>query len=447
MIASDKSETDIEPSERLAWDALMLATDFQQLPPIHRSSDPIQSKYRKTKKPAELVIPPYKNRIRHEADSNACSRMSRLQQTQFSTDSDERLEAGIRRPILPKLLRYTQEMAVETEPFQLHLCRRPSILRQGRFNTLNVRTVSSVDSDLPSLASSSTSEEGDDQIETSPKTVTSPIFADNDKTFRSIRFDPRVWVREFVRSKFECERIWFTPEEMDHFKTSAIQLIKDYNAAQSTELILNCTGRIVRIPTTSTNATQKALFSHNALSTLDCADAEESKCHPSLVRRAVAEHEIRNVLVVDPHEICRTLFTKSLKKILPHVSVTTVATSEEALQEISSKCCDHAKRGFDIVLVEEVLGKFDPKDIDIPPKVICSGSTLFRELTLKSIHMPCLHIGVTKDKDLYEERLYNGGADLVWSKPPPPANEGMRDQMLLSLLMKRGKHDMIGKLF
>lgn len=455
-IASQYGDGDTKPNERLAWDALMLATDFQQiLPSKHCPSHMIQSKHRKTTKPIELpvVIPPYNNRNSSTADSNAHSRISRFEQTLSSIASDDRLETGPRRRlILPKLLvTYTQqEMAAETQPLELPLCRRPSILRQGRFNTRNVRTISSVDSDLPSLASSSTSEEGDDQVETSPKTVTFLIFEDDHhKASRCIRFDPRVWVREFVRSKFECERIWFTPEEMDHFKTSAIQLVRDYNAAQSTELIPNCTGRIVQIPTTTTttNTIQKALFSHQALSTLDCTNVEESQCHPSLVRRAVAEHEIRNVLVVDPHEICRTLFTKSFKKILPHVTVTSVASSEEALREISSICCDHAKRGFDIVLVEEVLRKYDPNDIDIPTKVTCSGSTLFRELSWKSMHMPCLHIGVTKDKDMYEERLYNCGADLVWSKPPPPANEGMRDQMLLALLMKRGKHDMIGKLF
>eukprot|EP00578_Thalassiosira_sp_NH16_P013614 CAMPEP_0181114880 /NCGR_PEP_ID=MMETSP1071-20121207/21137_1 /TAXON_ID=35127 /ORGANISM="Thalassiosira sp., Strain NH16" /LENGTH=218 /DNA_ID=CAMNT_0023199055 /DNA_START=15 /DNA_END=668 /DNA_ORIENTATION=- len=71
--------------------------------------------------------------------------------------------------------------------------------------------------------------------------------------------------------------------------------------------------------------------------------------------------EIRNVLVVDSHEIFLALFMKSLKHMIPHASIATARSAEEAMSRIEAAKNAFPLRdggsihGFDIVIIEERL--------------------------------------------------------------------------------------------
>jgi CheY-like chemotaxis protein len=302
------------------------------------------------------------------------------------------------------------EKKVEELPKEVPKQQIRSILRRSR----TYPSVSSVESDIPSLASSSLSLSSlcdeDKQHKLSPHrrhTLSEPMLTSS----KRISFDPRIWVREFERSRDERESIWYTNSEMCAFKQQALQCILAYTKLMSyTELIPTGTGRtMIRrrvVPPC------KALFSHKALQ------------HDSPIEVVVVEGErilcvdntevIRNILLVDPHQICLELFSKAFQRALPGVTITTACSEQEALKHA-------AAQQFDIILVEERLGKGS------------SGAMLLQRLAFNN---SAVLIGVSAhlDQDAVQLKLH---ADLVWAKPPPPVDASLLNMLRPLLLAKR----------
>jgi len=293
--------------------------------------------------------------------------------------------------------------------------------------------ISSIESDIPSLASSSTSQSFEEQqgVIVTPTQAPRPMkprsasMSDPCCRRKIISFDPHVWVREFERSAKERERIWYSPEEMEAFKMEAIQRIVEYT--EETQLVPTGTGRVI----TSRRCRQagsKAFFSHQALQ-VDAA-AEEEKRNNRFLCDAIVKNEIRSILVVDPQDICLKLFSKSLKSLMPHVDITLATSSEEAIQHISQ---DTARR-FDLILIEERL-----------QDSCASGSALLRRLV--PVLDKSLFIGVSAHWHEDVTRMEDSGADFCWPKPPPGMNQKLLHDLLKALLLKRGRATIVKELF
>ena len=247
---------------------------------------------------------------------------------------------------------------------------------------------------------------------------------------KAISFDPNIWVREFERTQEEHELTWHSNEDMERFKRHALALIM--MARQQTDFIATGTGRMVQRPIS------KAMFTHTAL-TLDGPDDAGEALKTEKYRCAVAHNEIRNVLLVDPHDICLALFAKAITALFPLAKVSLARSNQEALEHMSS-----GKR-FDIILVEERLKLFHGQSNNKKERSN-SGSELIR--TLISLGATgALFVGVSAHLERDQNALERGGADLCWSKPPPLMDLRLRNNLLKSLLLKRGRATIAKELF
>ena len=353
--------------------------------------------------------------------------------------------------------------------------RLPSILRTSRLRHARhiesielVSKISSIGSDIPSLASSNMS--CSDCYTVSPQSTASPQVAKCHVADRNKRicFNPRVWIREFGRTQAEVEATWFTIEEMEGFRLTAMRRIMTMEKQVGTKLIPTGTSRMVQLLGKSAGqaaplSPSRALFSHQAL----CLDADSTpdrtvhRKRPSaatipapshtsdidihkkrIFRCAVAEHEIRQILLVDAQEICRDLFSKGLKKMLPHVTVVTASHAKQALELVHARTRDsQGKRGFDVVIVEERL------KLSVVRQE--SGSVLLRNLyeVTRISASKTLFIGVSADLRVDGRKLQESGAEVLWPKPPPRMDQQLRDGMLQALLVKRGRSAVAEQLF
>jgi len=185
-------------------------------------------------------------------------------------------------------------------------------------------------------------------------------------TNKRVSFDPHITVYEFGIADYEKRggEKWWSENELAKFKQEAIQRIR----LRSTKVIPTGTGRALAVSTKkgggagtttmlpSPSLAQAAIaasskgvsqqtpaaaalvtnkkpgwvsFNHPALSCCEDelfdSECKRSSSSSSSLRESSRLHscltqEIRNILVVDPHEIFLALFTKSLRFMLPHAS-------------------------------------------------------------------------------------------------------------------------------
>ncbi|KAL3793348.1 hypothetical protein HJC23_003858 [Cyclotella cryptica] len=306
---------------------------------------------------------------------------------------------------------------------------------------------------------------------------------------KKISFDPHIWVYEYKDDKPEFERNgdgkWFTEDELAQFKEDAIQRIRQRNM----KMISAGSGRVALVPgVTARNLTSSPIptlssgnprmssssivFTHPALGLEDEFDPDGCNSKEGLIRDALSR-EMRNVLVVDPHDAFLVLFTKCLKFIIPHVSVATARSGEEAVARIQAAqkafptSDGGAVHGFDIILVEERLhpcnnmlsmssnaAKQSAGDDSIQrQRKLTSGSSLIHSIVdqeqdirnrVRNAHpsqqLPIrfsLLIGVSAYLSEDKTRLEQSGADFVWGKPPPEMNSKLRNDILKVLMRKR----------
>jgi hypothetical protein len=248
--------------------------------------------------------------------------------------------------------------------------------------------------------------------------------SDND---RRVGFDPRVWVCEFERDKAELKTTWYSPTEMDRFKQRAIERI-----LSSAELLPTGTGRSVKNPLSN-----KALFTNPAL---QCEEDEDD-----VALQRLARLEVRNILIVDPHEMCSKLFQKTFQEMFPQADMASVRSSGEAIANV-----EKTLKPFDLIVVEERLKFHEAHRED---DYEASGSALIRRLMEDQNNNDtprnrrALFVGVSAHFDKDREQLEEGGASLTWPKPPPKLDRDMRDQILKQLLVARGKEQAAQKYF
>lgn len=229
-------------------------------------------------------------------------------------------------------------------------------------------------------------------------------------------------------------------------------------------------------------------------------------CHPALqpdytlcrIKYLYAKKEIRNVLVVDSHDLCCTLLTKSLSSVWPHATIMIARTADAAIQIWKEKHLHSSNHGnrIDLVIIEERLYLFHnwqnrrkqqqqqqqqiQKDLDhnVTTKTsnaaikdekssMQSGSELIQIFSGKKNIIGCsslekdatatttmneksnknsaipppLIIGISAHLKQDEQKLKSGGADLLWQKPLPSLqhNPSILDEVLQTILTKRNK--------
>ena len=176
----------------------------------------------------------------------------------------------------------------------------------------------------------------------------------NDRRRRhAVSFDPHIIVHEFRITNYERRGggKWWNENELEEFKREAIQRIR----SRSVTIVPTGTGRSLALPTRGgggeNDASSRVVpgnvsFNHPALG---CEDEYDPREPGETTTRAIGDgdamilcdnrndsravhwtggdsianclsHEIRNILVVDPHETFLSLFRKSLKHMIPHAA-------------------------------------------------------------------------------------------------------------------------------
>lgn len=288
---------------------------------------------------------------------------------------------------------------------------------------------------------------------------------------RHTSFDPHITVFQFPVSDFEKKggEKWFTEDELTEFKQEAIQRIR---MRSTPKVIYTGTGRIVTVGNKANASITKPrpagsiFFNHPALQCDDDDDETKVIRSSSSRKSEINNHlsqEIRNILVVDPHEIFLALFTKSLNHLIPHAAVATARSTKEALTRIEAaqRAFDRgATLGFDVIIIEERLWSNLPVQqlVSQPAgdqtdqklaSLMVSGSALIKELLESGSNggNPRLTLIVgasSRQEDI--EKLTLAGADLVWGKPPPEMNSSLKKD-LLKLLMQKRKRSNVDELF
>lgn len=306
-------------------------------------------------------------------------------------------------------------------PSTLKQRRVKPILRSGRFSISGTTTasgisstapieevckISSIESDIPSLAStvaSDSSSSSGGTLTPEPEFFrrilpTKPTRRCSEPAKPAIHFNPKVWVREFERCQSERETTWFSSDDLQRFRVEAVQRIASYPS-----LLATGTGRGV------IQRQQQALFSHHALRVDSESDHDET--------------EIKSILILDPHDVCANLFAKSLRQLFPRAQIDTAPTSTEAMNCI-------LRTSYDVVIVEERL-----KFLHHPSSAAASGSVFLSSLLNRQ---QMLLVGVSAHLESDRARLETiGQADVFWSKPPPRMDLKLRDHLVATLHQKR----------
>ena len=281
---------------------------------------------------------------------------------------------------------------------------------------------------------------------------------------KTIGFDPRVLIHEYI-PQLTVDELWFTEDELTDFKQEAIKRVRE---RYSTTVLPTGTGRVV-VPSTRSSISndvqqigrpETVRFTHPALGCDDDCGTDDAK--ERLIQGAITQ-EIRNILLVDVHEIFLALFIKSFKSLFPHISVTTARSGEEAIARVDAAQKAHPVRdggslhGFDIILVEERLVSLSAQrsgswlqtagDDSTQRRRITSGSELLRSIVQEERNIirsgesgrHALLIGVSARLAEDGDRLQRSGADVLWAKPPPAMDRNQRNHLLKVLMKKRGK--------
>jgi hypothetical protein len=230
---------------------------------------------------------------------------------------------------------------------------------------------------------------------------------------KHVHFNPRVSVLEFDRSIEEAKLLWYSASELKSFRCQSME--------QYVPLQL--------FPARSKHSLQKSAMQAFGLfsSPRTFANDREFKL------QTIFQSELKNILVVDPHELCSKLFAKGLKNMAPFANVVIAKTSDEALTLVK------AVHNFDFILVEERL-----KIIQESLKYKSSGSDLICLLkkkfqcTLPEARQP-IFVGVSAHFQKDKDKIKRSGAAFCWPKPPPSLDKAMRNSLLKHILINRGK--------
>jgi hypothetical protein len=161
----------------------------------------------------------------------------------------------------------------------------------------------------------------------------------------------------------------------------------------------------------------------------------------------VISNEVKSVLIVDNSLTALNLFKRHVLSMFPAAKVEQAQSGEEALKLLGEAETAEAPH-YDIIIVEENLQtnsssvpmQHSSDDTSSP----LSGSDLLSVIGFVERNSPdtrnSLKIGVSVNLAEDCEALLRSGADLFWCKPPPIQTNSLRNQLLNTLLSKRGKN-------
>lgn len=232
--------------------------------------------------------------------------------------------------------------------------------------------------------------------------------SDGSNNFPGVRFDPRIVIREFQRDQNEYSSMWYTHQEQQAFRQQAMERIVSYE----TILLPTGTGRVV--------AQRRLLYSHEAL------QMEEEELGMHRPDRGLSQI-IQRILIVDPHDICRKLFSRSFTALFPSATLVVASNGDQAMELLNRH------RAFDIVVVEERMDLYHHSSSQ---DILSSGAHLVR-YHLQPRLPQALFIGVSTR----QESAWQTEVDMTWTKPPPRMDAVLRQQLVEALSRKRALLD------
>lgn len=274
----------------------------------------------------------------------------------------------------------------------------------------------------------------------------------------SVHFDPTITVREVIQDDTSAdESNWFDETELRSFLTEAVNLchssamhgMRTYSLPALTKAIAAAHKAGVDDPVMSRppNREYRSLFSDPILYAAD-DDVVVHDCSNDFFM--VITNEVKSILIVDNSPTTLNLFKRHVLSMFPAAEVEQAQSGEEALELLGKADSDSTKApNYDIIIVEENLqtipssvpSSSDDQDDTSSP---LSGSDLLSVINFVERNSPdtrdSLKIGVSVDLAGDCEALLRSGADLFWCKPPPKQSNSLRNQLLNSLLSKRGKN-------
>lgn len=294
---------------------------------------------------------------------------------------------------------------------------------------------------------------------------------------RTVSFHPRVGVHRYLsilppkictlknsnanESTTKSDPTWYTAQELALFRLEASSLVRQYK--------------------TKFGCYRKSFFTYPALKVID---GDRLYIEGSHELKALMMTHVRSVLIVEPHPTFLDIYVRSIKNMLPHVSISTAKDSVDAIKQIDQMSnlgnkytieTKKKKDNFDIIIVEERLGKQridcgNKENYIISPNKSFSGSEILRrirslnnsnenqiissrcnpkcaiicndDLVCASNRIPLL-IGTSSFLGEDCRTLTQSGADVLWGKPPPKMDEVLRNELLTTLLQKRGLSDVV----
>ena len=292
-----------------------------------------------------------------------------------------------------------------------------------------------------------------------------------------VHFDPTITFREVV-SHTNSESNWFNDTELGTFMaeavnlchSSAINAIKTYSLPAVAKAHAKACEKGIKDPILSTSSPpeSRALFSDPILHATD----EDAIIHDGSKRFfKLLSKEVRRALIVDNSRTTLKLLQRHVLTMFPHVQVDMALSVEDALKlvrvELDDSTLDHRHSlGYDIVIAEEHLQQGPTEECNSDHTIektndgmhasnFLTGSELLRHINdVESRCINCqlasdtnhegmprksLKIGTSVNLSEDCESLRRGGADLMWPKPSPVPSSCLRNQLLNTLLAKRGK--------
>ncbi len=275
-----------------------------------------------------------------------------------------------------------------------------------------------------------------------------------------VHFDPTVTVREVIQYDTSAvESNWFDETELRSFLREALNLchssamhgLRTYSVPALTNAIAAAHKAGVDDPVMGRppNSECRSLFADPILYAAD-SDAVVHDCSNDFFM--VISNEVKRILIVDNSLTTLNLFKRHVLSMFPAAQVEQAQSGEEALELLGKASSDSTEApNYDIIIVEQNLqansssvpiqhSSDDQNDKSIP----LSGSDLLSVINFVERNSPntrnSLKIGVSVDLAGDCEALLRSGADLFWCKPPPKQSNSLRNQLLNSLLSKRGKN-------
>eukprot|EP00814_Leptocylindrus_danicus_P003687 CAMPEP_0116028620 /NCGR_PEP_ID=MMETSP0321-20121206/15545_1 /TAXON_ID=163516 /ORGANISM="Leptocylindrus danicus var. danicus, Strain B650" /LENGTH=485 /DNA_ID=CAMNT_0003502625 /DNA_START=18 /DNA_END=1475 /DNA_ORIENTATION=- len=317
----------------------------------------------------------------------------------------------------------------------------------------------------PGVVATTTDDADNDNVNVNSEVKNITSSSSSSCSSRVVSFDPQISVLEFRREQTEVppESRWFTDKEIAKFKRDAIadayatrtrtrtrtrvHLHQQEVVSKNKGLLLTRASGLQQ----QQKQQQQPFFDDLGFSN------GSNEFHEVLLR------EIHSLLIVAPDKCILILMAKYVTKIMPHVLVQTALTTEEALEKIEGAkvTADEstAYHGYDIILIEEKIGRLDGKFPLVNNKSFSSRNEDLKKAGHKK-NEPKLLRRLSSEQDisafpttrnslliglsstlsgLHYDMMRKNGADLVWGVPPPKMNTAMRDELLNALLEKRGK--------